>query len=316
MDAVLIVDKPAGITSAEVVRQIKARVRPARVGHLGTLDPFATGLLPILIGEATKLAPFLQDGEKEYEGVIRLGVETDTLDRTGAVTQRAEVPALTSEMLAEAAARFTGRIVQQPPIFSAIKRGGVPLYKLARRGGEVEPPPPREVEISRLQLDAQLDTKDATSIHFVATCSTGTYMRSLARDIGVALGTVAHLAELRRLRNGSFTLAEARPLAAVLEALAEAGGGNCTGQNPVGQNPVGQNPVGLIGMREALATMAEAEADPEQVRRLRNGDSRALDGLAPEGAKLFKVVSAGALVAVAEATSRVTARVVRVFGVD
>lgn len=298
MDAVLIVDKPAGITSAEVVRQIKARVRPARVGHLGTLDPFATGLLPILIGEATKLAPFLQDGEKEYEGVIRLGVETDTLDRTGAETGRAEVPALTSEMLAEAAARFTGTIVQQPPIFSAIKRGGVPLYKLARRGEEVEPPPPREVEISCLQIDAQLDTKDATSIHFVATCSTGTYMRSLARDIGVALGTVAHLAELRRLRNGSFTLAEARPLAAVLDALAE------------------KNSVGMIGMREALATMPEAEADAIQVRRLRNGDSRALDGLAPGGAKLFKVVSAGALVAVAEATSRVTARVVRVFGVD
>ena len=114
-------------------------------------------------------------------------------------------------MLAEAAARFTGRIVQQPPIFSAIKRDGVPLYRLARRGVEVEPPPPREVEISRLRLDAT----DATSIHFVAACSTGTYMRSLARDIGVALGTVAHLAELRRLRNGSFTLA----------AGASAGGG-------------------------------------------------------------------------------------------
>jgi tRNA pseudouridine55 synthase len=300
MDAVLIVDKPAGITSAEVVRQIKARVRPARVGHLGTLDPFATGLLPILIGEATKLAPFLQDGEKEYEGVIRLGIETDTLDRTGAETQRAEVPAITCEMLAEAAARFTGRIVQQPPIFSAIKRDGVPLYKLARRGVEVEPPPPREVEISRLRLDAQLDTKDTASIHFVAACSTGTYMRSLARDIGVALGTVAHLAELRRLRNGSFTLEQARPLTAVLEALADRGN---------------ENPAGMIGMREALATMAEAEADAIQVRRLRNGDSRALDGVAPEGAKLFKVVSAGALVAVAEATSRVTARVVRVFGV-
>ncbi len=293
MDGVLLIDKPAGITSAEAVRQIKARVRPARVGHLGTLDPFATGLLPILIGEATKLAPFLQDGEKEYEGVIRLGVETDTLDRTGAEIQTAKVPALTSEMLAEATARFTGRIVQQPPIFSAIKRDGVPLYRLARRGVEVEPPPPREVEISRLVLDAP----DATSIHFVAACSTGTYMRSLARDIGVALGTVAHLAELRRLRNGAFTLAGARPLAAVLDALAD------------------KNSAGMIGMREALATMAEAEADPIQVRRLRNGDSRALDGLAPEGAKLFKVVSAGALIAVAEATSRVTARVMRVFGV-
>jgi tRNA pseudouridine55 synthase len=296
MDGILLVDKPAGITSAEAVRQIKARVRPARVGHLGTLDPFATGLLPVLIGEATKLAPFLQDGEKEYEGVIRLGVETDTLDRTGAEIQTAEVPLLTSVMLAEAAARYTGRIVQQPPIFSAIKRDGVPLYRLARRGVEVEPPPPREVVISRLNLDAV----DATSLHFIAACSTGTYMRSLARDIGIALGTVAHLAELRRLRNGSFTLREARPLAAVLEALADSGSGD---------------PIGLIGMREALATMAEAEADANQVRRLRNGDSRALDGLVPAGAKLFKVVSAGALIAVAEASSRVTARVVRVFGV-
>ena len=302
MDGVLLVDKPAGITSAEGVRQIKSRVRPARVGHLGTLDPFATGLLPILIGEATKLAPFLQNGEKEYEGVIRLGVETDTLDRTGAEIQTAEVPPLTSTTLADAASRFTGRVVQQPPIFSAIKRDGVPLYRLARRGVEVEPPPPREVEISRLTLDAM----DATSIHFVAACSTGAYMRSLARDIGIALGTVAHLAELRRLRNGSFTLAEARPLAATLEAFADSGSGS----------PASQNPAGLIGMREALATMAEAEADAIQVRRLRNGDSRALDGLVPAGAKLFKVVSAGALIAVAEASSRVTARVVRVFVVD
>ncbi|MGA8058451.1 MAG: hypothetical protein WB999_09415, partial [Candidatus Binataceae bacterium] len=251
-----------------------------------------------------KLAPFLQDGEKEYEGVIRLGLETDTLDRTGAEIQTAEVPLLTPEMLAEAAARYTGKIVQQPPIFSAIKRDGVPLYRLARRGVEVEPPPLREVEISRLRLDAM----DAMSIHFVAACSTGTYMRSLARDIGLALGTVAHLAELRRLRNGSFALEQARPLAAVLDALAEAGSGGC--------NRVGQSQVGLIGMREALATMPEAEVDAIQVRRLRNGDSRALDGLVPEGAKLFKVTSVGELIAVAEATSRVTARVARVFGVE
>jgi tRNA pseudouridine55 synthase len=297
MDGVLLVDKPAGITSAEVVRQIKARVRPARVGHLGTLDPFATGLLPILVGEATKLAPFLQEGEKEYEGVIGLGVETDTLDRTGAEIQTAEVPPLTTRMLAQASARYTGKIVQQPPIFSAIKRDGVPLYRLARRGVEVEPPPPREVEISRLTLDPV----DATSVHFIAACSTGTYMRSLARDLGIALGTVAHLAELRRLRNGSFTLVKARPLAVVLEALADSRSGNAAG---------------LIGLRDALATMAEAEADTIQVRRLRNGDSRALDGLVPAGARLFKVVSVGELIAVAEATSRVTARVLRVFRVD
>ena len=292
MDGVLLIDKPAGITSAEVVRRIKARVRPARVGHLGTLDPFATGLLPILIGEATKLAPFLQDGEKEYEGVIRLGVATDTLDPTGAESETAAVPTLAPEMLTEAAARFTGRIVQQPPLFSAIKREGVRFYRLARSGAEVEPPPPREVEISRLVLDAP----DAVSIHFVAACSTGTYMRSLARDIGLALGTVAHLAQLRRLRSGTFALDEAMALDRALDEL--------------GEDPSRM----LIPMRRALATMPEAEADAAIVRRLRNGDSRALDGLAPAGAALYKVVSADTLVAVAEATSRVTARVVRVFG--
>jgi tRNA pseudouridine55 synthase len=293
MDGVLLVDKPAGAGSAEVVRKIKALVRPARVGHLGTLDPFATGLLPILVGEATKLAPFLQDAEKEYAGVIRLGVETDTLDPTGTAIRSAEVPAIDSARLAEAAARFTGKIIQQPPVFSAIKRAGVPMYKLARRGVEVEPPAAREVEISRLEIERL----DSTSLRFVAVCSTGTYMRALARDVGVALGTVGHLAELRRTRSGSFTVERARPLAEVLAMLAE-----------------GRESQLLIGLSEALAAMPQAQASPLEVRMLRNGDSRALDSMAPAGAKLFKVVSGGKLVAVAEATSRVTARVVRVFG--
>jgi tRNA pseudouridine55 synthase len=291
VNGVLLIDKPAGITSAEAVRRVKARVRPARVGHLGTLDPFATGLLPILVGEGTKLAPFLQEGEKEYAGTIALGVETDTLDPTGAALRTADVPSITPAILAAAAARFTGRIIQQPPIFSAIKRAGVPLYKLARRGEEVQPPTPREVEISRLDLA----TSGAASIRFVAVCSTGTYMRSLARDIGYALGTVAHLCELRRIRSGAFTIASAYPLGDILDTLAE------------------NRPVGMLGLRQALATMPEAEADDARVKRLRNGDSRALEGLVPEGAKLFKVVHADALVAVAEATSRVTASVVRIF---
>lgn len=293
MDGVLLVDKPAGVGSAEAVRKIKAHVRPARVGHLGTLDPFATGLLPILIGEATKLAPFLQDAEKEYAGVIRLGVETDTLDPTGAVLRSAEVPALDPARLAEIAARFTGKIVQQPPLFSAIKRAGIPMYKLARRGVEVEPPAPREVEISRLEI-APIDSR---ALRFVAVCSTGTYMRALARDVGLALGTVAHLGELRRLRSGAFSVERARPLGEVLAMLAEHRASEL-----------------LIGLSEALAAMPAAEAGPAEVRMLRNGDSRALDGLAPADARLFKVVSAGRLVAVAEATSRITARVVRVFG--
>src|SRR5271156_4430724 len=143
MNAILLVDKPAGISSAEVVRRVKSRVKPARVGHLGTLDPFASGLLPIMIGEATKLAPFIADGPKVYQGVIALGAETDTLDRTGTIIRITDPPELTLATLSQVAARFTGKIEQIPPVFSAIKRDGVPLYKLARRGDEVEPPAPR-----------------------------------------------------------------------------------------------------------------------------------------------------------------------------
>src|SRR5215469_9106307 len=129
MDTIVLVDKPAGLTSAEVVRRVKALVKPARVGHLGTLDPFATGLLPIMIGEATKLAPFLEGGDKCYHGAIALGAETTTLDREGEVTRTAPVPSISDDRLAQVARRFTGSIEQVPPVFSAIKRGGVPLYR-------------------------------------------------------------------------------------------------------------------------------------------------------------------------------------------
>src|SRR6266851_4323949 len=153
MDGVIIIDKPAGPTSAEVVRLVKARLgRKVRVGHLGTLDPFATGVLPILVGEGTKLAPFLQETEKEYAGLIVLGSETDTLDSTGEVSRVAPVPSFDTPQLAAIANRFTGTVEQVPPIFSAIKRRGVPLYRLARGGARVEPPAPRKVDIERLEL--------------------------------------------------------------------------------------------------------------------------------------------------------------------
>src|SRR6266446_2627213 len=118
MNAIVLVDKPAGISSADVVRRIKSRVKPARVGHLGTLDPFATGLLPIMIGEATKLAPFIDGGDKTYVCLVRLATETDTLDRDGAVVRSAEVPGISREKIAEVAARFTGAIDQVPPVYS------------------------------------------------------------------------------------------------------------------------------------------------------------------------------------------------------
>jgi tRNA pseudouridine55 synthase len=293
MDGIILIDKPAGPTSADVVRQIKWRVKPARVGHLGTLDPFATGVLPILVGEATKLAPFLQDGEKHYAGLIALGTETDTLDRTGEVIRTAPVPPLDLARLEAVAAKFTGTITQTPPIFSAIKRGGVPLYKLARRGEEVAPPAPRQVEIARLELIAE----GAGAIRFTMVCSPGTYVRSLARDIGLALDSAAHLAELRRVRNGAFAIESARPLDEVLAALESGGDGLC-----------------LIGLRDAVPDLPEAAVDAATAKRLRNGDSRALDGLVPARAGWFKVVADDRLLAVAEATSRVTAVIARIFG--
>lgn len=293
MDGIIVIDKPAGPTSAEIVRQLKARLgKHTRVGHLGTLDPFATGVLPILIGEGTKLAPFLQEGTKEYAGLIVLGSETDTLDSTGEVSRIAPVPSFDTARLAAIATRFIGTIEQAPPIFSAIKRGGVPLYKLARRGVQVEPLKPRRVEIQQLELQKAGDD----TIRFTVLCSSGMYVRSLARDIGIALDTAAHVSELRRIRNGEFSTADAHPLGEVIEALEQ------------GADP------GLISMRAALATLPEVVIEPLLESRLQHGDSRALDRLCPEGAGLFKVISRGKLIAVARSTSRITAAIVRVFG--
>jgi tRNA pseudouridine55 synthase len=304
LSGIILIDKPAGPTSAEVVRQVKWRVKPARVGHLGTLDPFATGVLPILVGEGTKLAPFLHDGDKHYEGIIVLGSETDTLDRTGEVVRTAAIPAIDNAKLEAITALFSGTVTQTPPIFSAIKRDGVPLYKLARRGDEVAPPSPREVQIAQLVLTAE----GADAIRFSLVCSPGTYMRSLARDIGIALGSAAHLAELRRTRSGGFAIENARSMATVLTALDD-----------------GED-VGLIAIRDAVHELAEVAVEATLEQRLRNGDSRALDGLVPPRAldsampprsnKFFKVIFDGHLIAIAEATSRVTAVIARVFATN
>ncbi|MGH8012044.1 MAG: tRNA pseudouridine(55) synthase TruB [Candidatus Binataceae bacterium] len=294
MDGVILVDKPAGPSSAEIVRKIKAairtRVRSApRVGHLGTLDPFATGLLPIMVGEGTKLAPFIQVGEKEYEGTIALGIETDTLDSTGTPVRTAPVPDLGQARLTCLAAAYVGKIEQLAPVFSAIKHGGVPLYKRARRGEEILPPR-RSVEIMRLELEAA----DSSHLHFHVICSTGTYIRSLARDLGKELESAAHLASLRRLRSGDFTIERAGSFERVQRDV---------------ENDV---MTALINPREAL-TLPEAEIEAALEQRLRHGDARALDCIVPSGAHLFKVIARGELAAVAEATSRVTAKIVRIF---
>lgn len=292
INGIVLVDKPAGITSAEVVRQVKARVRPARVGHLGTLDPFATGLLPIMIGQATKLADLLEHGAKEYEGAIALGIETDTLDRSGKVVREAPVPPLDSEMLARVAAAFVGRTEQVPPVFSAIKREGVPLYKLARRGEAVEPAPARTIEIFRLELRPE----GGALIRFNLECSPGTYVRSMARDIGVALGSAAHLAELRRLRSSGFSIAQAHTLEETLSRLEEGGGSEI-----------------LIGMRPALGAMLEVSVNESVKRRLWNGDWMVLDGQTLPRTGPFKIVCEEELVAIAQVGPDRRAKLLRVF---
>jgi tRNA pseudouridine55 synthase len=209
-DGLLIVDKPGGMTSHDVVAAARKRLRTREVGHTGTLDPMATGVLPLVVGEGTKLTPYLAADDKEYEGELELGVQTNTLDAEGEVTARAPWEHVTEAALREAFARLTGELQQVPPVYSALKRDGRRLHELARAGEQVEVAP-RPVRVDRFDLTAFTPPR----ARFVVACSKGTYVRALARDAGTALGCGAMLTALRRTRAGRFTLADAVPLAAV-----------------------------------------------------------------------------------------------------
>ncbi len=213
LDGILLIDKPTGLTSAEVVRILKKALQVNKIGHLGTLDPFASGLLPTCLGGGTKLSQFLMTEQKSYTGTLRLGVETDTLDCTGTVSRTAPVPDCTPTLLRKIEQRFMGDSWQTPPMYSALKRKGVPLYKLARQGIEVEREP-RRVHISSLVLT--LGTPP--TMHFAVSCSKGTYIRILAADVGMALDTLAHLTSLRRTAFGAFTIDQALPLSQVQDS--------------------------------------------------------------------------------------------------
>ena len=210
VNGILLIDKPEGMTSAGVVRLVKQTLGENKVGHLGTLDPFASGLLPICLGAGTKIAQFLMVERKAYIGTIRLGVETDTFDSTGVVTQTVPVAPIADAMLRKLEAQFTGEHWQTPPMYSAIKRKGVPLYKLARQGIEVNRAP-RKVTIEQLTLTSVGDD----TLSFSLGCSKGTYVRSFAADLGATLGCGAHLATLRRTEFGSFSVAQAVPLSLI-----------------------------------------------------------------------------------------------------
>ena len=211
LDGALLVDKPAGCTSHDVVDDIRRRFGIKKVGHCGTLDPNATGLLIIVLGRGTKLSEKLLSDDKVYEGDIKFGETTDSYDADGKVTATLPVPPLTLDQLNEAAATFVGDLQQIPPMVSAKKQGGVPLYKLARKGIEVVREP-RLVHIFNYRFTAYAEPL----AKFRVACTKGTYVRSLAHDLGIKLGCGAHLATLRRVTSGKWDVANALTLDATL----------------------------------------------------------------------------------------------------
>ena len=214
---VLLLDKPLGLSSNQALQRAKWLLRAEKAGHTGTLDPLATGVLPLCFGAATKFSGLHLDADKTYEATLQLGVTTTTGDAEGEVIERRAVPAITPEQLEAVRQRFLGRITQVPPMHSALKKDGKALYEYARAGIEVERAP-REVAIHALNLAlAQVDQAQA-AIKIEVTCSKGTYIRTLGEDIGQALGCGGHLTRLRRTATGPFVAAQCTTLPA-LEAL-------------------------------------------------------------------------------------------------
>jgi tRNA pseudouridine55 synthase len=191
---ILLLDKPLGLSSNHAVRRAQRALGADKAGHTGALDPLATGMLPLVFGEATKIAGHLLGSRKAYAAEVRLGVSTTTDDAEGEVIATAPADAVADAALAQALARFVGRIRQRPPVYSALKQGGVPLYRRARRGEAVEVPE-REVVVE----SAVIRSREGDRVSMEITCGSGTYIRSIARDLGEALGCGAHLAGLRRL---------------------------------------------------------------------------------------------------------------------
>lgn len=211
-DGALLIDKPSGITSHDVVAEVRRRLKIKKVGHCGTLDPNATGLLILVLGKATKLSEKLMGADKSYEGSIKFGEATNSYDADGELTHSLPVPPMTLEELNEAAREFVGDQMQAPPMVSAAKVGGVPLYKLARKGVEVERKE-RLIHVYNFRFSAY----EPPVGHFSIACTKGTYVRSIAHDLGQNLGCGAHLLTLRRTEIGQFSIQRATTLAAFLQ---------------------------------------------------------------------------------------------------
>ena len=276
MNGVLVVDKPKGITSFDVVREVRRAVGVKKVGHTGTLDPMATGVLPICIGDATKIAQFITEATKAYDATVKLGSTTDTLDAEGKVVSSMPVPPLTRELIEAAFAKFRGTFAQVPPMYSAVKIGGKRLYELARAGEEVERAA-RQVTVFELTLR----DFSADEIQLSVTCSKGFFVRTLAAELGLALGSGAHLCALRRTHSGPFALAQAIALAEVVAqgaAVAESR---------------------LVGLNDSLKDLPSLCVTEAEAGRVRHGGLVEVPG---QLTGLHRVLEpAGALLAVAEA---------------
>ena len=217
ISGLLIVNKPKDISSAKAVAIVKRTLNLDKIGHAGTLDPFAEGVLVCCLNNATKLATFLLHGKKKYRALLKLGMETDTQDLTGNVVSESDAFDLSEKVIRECFAQFIGPIEQQPPVYSALKHEGVPLYKLARRGKPVQKPP-RRVHIDNIDIGAI----ELPFVHFEVACSAGTYIRTLCADIGKALGCGGHLYALNRIESSGYGIDQAIALSDLKE-LAAAG---------------------------------------------------------------------------------------------
>jgi tRNA pseudouridine55 synthase len=273
-DGLLLVDKEAGFTSHDVVQKVRRILKQKKIGHCGTLDPDATGLLLLTLGTATRLTRFLIRAPKVYEGLVQLGVATDTYDASGQVLAQAPaeaVAALTREQVAAAMQAFEGDIEQKPPPYSAKKVNGVKFYELARRGEEV-PDEPKEVTVYELAPISELENG---RLRFRLACSSGTYARGLAHDLGAALGVGGHLAELRRMKIGTFEVDSAANLARLEEAMT------------AGQPPADA----WIPFDQIPLPFGEVTADPQQENRISHGQTVLVRELAGEEGDWVKLVN-------------------------
>ena len=283
MNGIFIIDKPAGITSHDVVSRVRRILKTKRVGHTGTLDPFATGVMVILVGQATRLAQFLDKDEKEYEAIVRFGFETDTGDKTGRQKAKGKCQnTVTKDDVVAVLPDFTGSIMQTPPMYSAKKVDGKKLYEHARKGETIERKAV-SVNISRLEIIDDLHANGLESgisdLGLRVACSAGTYIRTLAEDIGRKVGIGAHLAELRRTRAGKFSIDKSLTLE----------------QLDVIEDPSSA----LIDMKEAVSRLPSLVLNDDRVEKTKNGLSTRIDDVKFNDGEAVQMVDAvGDLIAI------------------